>query len=1073
MARRKVILPNWSANEADSKSIEMLGAEFSGLTQGELVINTNVDNTLLSTLNEDGKVVVFESSEMIDKRLEGFLDKVHQHDNYDVLSAITSGMVESWSKAEVNAIAVASAYTDKQIEVLLSGATEAFDTLKEVEEWISSHSGGANTMIENINDLFESAHTHDNYDVLSAITSGMVDTWNSSEENAITSAKSYTDGILTGYTTKKYVDDAVANVASVPGEAATITGVTAQYIESATTPVVTVNPTGTENERGFEFSFGGLMGPRGLSGTSAYIEGATASIDSTTGVPQVIVTSGGNHSNISFNFAFSGLKGDSGEDGIGIKSFVKTSGDGSEGSTDEYTVTFTNEVTSAITVYNGKDGDNGITPEFTSITATVNNTTGTPNVFVSSSKTEGEKYSLVFNFDNLKGEKGEDGTSVKILGTKNSNDELPSSNNINGDGYIIGENLWVWNGSIWQDVGKVKGPKGDSGVGISTITKISGTGQPGGTDTYKITLTDNSTYTFDVYNGKDGVSGVGISAITKISGNSQPGGTDTYAIKLTNGNSANTFTIYNGSDGADGSKWHYGEQLVPTPLLGENGDWYLNTSQWEVYCKENGNWERKGNIKGANGANGSKWYSSITDPDPLLGENGDCHLNTYTWDVFCKENNIWVKKGSIKGDTGTFDSTELNNYVRTDNVDYTTAVNKTHSHSNKIVLDDITSAKVTSWDNAESNAVATASAYTDSQIKLVVSGATNAFDTLKEVETWINNHSGQAGTMITSINAISGVAHSHSNYEVLTGITADKIAPSFRYVSLGAMLIDNEVQEVILSASTTIADSSEKLTLFSGRGISISGNPKYNVVTLTGPVMSMYDYTSGIKYSNEDTELGNFNIHVKDNFLSVSGHSVNHDTKSCTTWYLNVNTGTTIDTLAVGNHTHSGTYLEIGTYNTDKEDIYSTITASEGVTLTSVTGKTYLIGCSSKTGGFIRGLNTSETDIYMEGGEVYAASDERLKNFGDNIDVNFEKLLSIPKVYYTWKNDESKNNMIGTSAQKLKEIYPELVSESEDGKMAVSYEKLSIIALAAVDKLHKENEELKDRLKRIEEKLGL
>jgi hypothetical protein len=55
----------------------------------------------------------------------------------------------------------------------------------------------------------------------------------------------------------------------------------------------------------------------------------------------------------------------------------------------------------------------------------------------------------------------------------------------------------------------------------------------------------------------------------------------------------------------------------------------------------------------------------------------------------------------------------------------------------------------------------------------------------------------------------------------------------------------------------------------------------------------------------------------------------------------------------------------------------------------------------------------------------------------------------------------------------LREIYPELVSENEDGKMAVSYEKLSIIALAAVDKLHKENEELKDRLKRIEEKLGL
>ena len=79
----------------------------------------------------------------------------------------------------------------------------------------------------------------------------------------------------------------------------------------------------------------------------------------------------------------------------------------------------------------------------------------------------------------------------------------------------------------------------------------------------------------------------------------------------------------------------------------------------------------------------------------------------------------------------------------------------------------------------------------------------------------------------------------------------------------------------------------------------------------------------------------------------------------------------------------------------------------------------------------------------------------------------------MPKVYYTWKTDADNKQQIGTSAQKLREIYPELVSENEDGKMAVSYEKLSIIALAAIDKLHKENEELKDRLKRIEEILGL
>lgn len=943
MARRKVILPNWSANEVDSKSIEMLGAEFSGLTQGELVINTNVDNTLLSTLNEGGKVVVFESSEMIDKRLEGFLDKVHQHDNYDVLSAITSGMI---------------------------------------------------------------------------------DTWNSSEENAITSAKSYTDEILSGYTTKKYVDDAVANVASVPGEAATITGVTAQYIESATTPVVTVNPTGTENERGFEFSFGGLMGPRGLSGTSAYIEGATASIDPTTGVPQVIVTSGGNHSNISFDFAFSGLKGADGKDGIGIKSFVKTSGNGSAGNTDEYTLTFTNDVTSAITVYNGNNGQNGITPEFTSITATVNNTTGTPNVFVSSSKTEGEKYSLVFNFDNLKGEKGEDGTSVKILGEFSSESELKATitNPSNGDGYIIGKDLFIWDGEKWKNVGEIKGPKGDSGVGISTITKISGNSQPGETDTYKITLTDNSTYTFDVYNGvdgKNGDSGVGISAITKVKGNSQPGETDTYAIKLTNGNSANTFTVYNGDNGDNGND---GFSIF-----------YINTITTEQTLEA---------------------YKSTIIPNNINPKIGDLILSKagllYSITYVHPDKVSVTYLTSLIGPTGTFDDSKLNEYVRTDNIDYTNAVNNSHSHGNKAVLDGITSGMINSWTNAESNAIATASAYTDNQIKLVVNGATDAFDTLKEVQTWIENHSGKAETMIASINAISGVAHSHKNYAVLSGITEDdttKWNTAFRKVRV----LDNSIGSELMDVN---ASDSEDLYIIGKNGIKvskfISSASLLQGINISAPHITFTASDSVTKYPL----IGNSGYSIfLSKFLTINGN-YSETLSGHAAVSLSVNTGTDENSVALGNHNHNGTYSPI-------------ITQSSG------SSTYYLLGVASKSANTVTEAYVSSTDIYMQGGEIYAASDETLKNFGKNIEVGFDKLAEIPKVYYTWKTDADNKQQIGTSAQKLKEIYPELVSENEDGKMAVSYEKLSIIALAAVDKLHKENEELKDRLKRIEEKLGL
>ena len=95
-----------------------------------------------------------------------------------------------------------------------------------------------------------------------------------------------------------------------------------------------------------------------------------------------------------------------------------------------------------------------------------------------------------------------------------------------------------------------------------------------------------------------------------------------------------------------------------------------------------------------------------------------------------------------------------------------------------------------------------------------------------------------------------------------------------------------------------------------------------------------------------------------------------------------------------------------------------------------------------------------------------------MKYFTSDVNVDFDKLKSIPKKYFMWKNREMNPTNIGTSAQKLQAVYPELVSESE-GYLRVDYAKLSVIALAAVDKLHEENEELKERLKKIEEKLGL
>lgn len=100
----------------------------------------------------------------------------------------------------------------------------------------------------------------------------------------------------------------------------------------------------------------------------------------------------------------------------------------------------------------------------------------------------------------------------------------------------------------------------------------------------------------------------------------------------------------------------------------------------------------------------------------------------------------------------------------------------------------------------------------------------------------------------------------------------------------------------------------------------------------------------------------------------------------------------------------------------------------------------------------------------------YQSSDNRLKDFGDTIPVDLEKLRTLKKNYFTWKDNKDKDRQIGVSAQEIQEIYPELVSANEDGILSVAYDKLSVVALAAIDKLYEENKALEDRIKALEDK---
>lgn len=125
-------------------------------------------------------------------------------------------------------------------------------------------------------------------------------------------------------------------------------------------------------------------------------------------------------------------------------------------------------------------------------------------------------------------------------------------------------------------------------------------------------------------------------------------------------------------------------------------------------------------------------------------------------------------------------------------------------------------------------------------------------------------------------------------------------------------------------------------------------------------------------------------------------------------------------------------------------------------------------GATTKTNS---GVYTSGSAIYAKNG-FYETSDERKKEFISDIDCDLDALSNIPKKYFRWNGGDENSRYIGTSAQEVMKLYPEMVSKDDEGYLHVSYDKFGIIALAAIDKLRKENKALMERIEALEKKMA-
>ena len=112
-----------------------------------------------------------------------------------------------------------------------------------------------------------------------------------------------------------------------------------------------------------------------------------------------------------------------------------------------------------------------------------------------------------------------------------------------------------------------------------------------------------------------------------------------------------------GANGADGTMWYTGTEQ-PKESQGKIGDFFYDKATSTIYIKTENGWESQGSIKGEQGdkgdtgSAGATWLNGTVDPTEDQGKDGDFYLNTSSWDLFAKIKGCWTRQGNIKGEKG-------------------------------------------------------------------------------------------------------------------------------------------------------------------------------------------------------------------------------------------------------------------------------------------------------------------------------------------------------------------------------------------------------------------------------------
>ena len=248
----------------------------------------------------------------------------------------------------------------------------------------------------------------------------------------------------------------------------------------------------------------------------------------------------------------------------------------------------------------------------------------------------------------------------------------------------------------------------------------------------------------------------------------------------------------------------------------------------------------------------------------------------------------------------------------------------------------------------------------------------------------------------------------------LTGVTSTSIT-GVGYANANVYMQNGGLVASSLSVTTA--------TISTLNGSTVPNNPKFSDTVYTHPGKTQADTTSTAKPSHG----GSFTV-VDGVTRDGQGHVSGINVKTVTL----PGSGNTDEKVKVTKSTTNASYplmavtVSSPTSGATYGAIYDTgITMNPNTHLVSVSGKV------NAASGFFQTSDINKKNII---GEL-------------DLDKAYDLIDKCQTILYTLKDDDSNKEQIGLIAQEVKDFFPELITEDNDGSLSLDYSRLSVIIL--------------------------